>query len=60
MTRRELNVFRQDFKKFILDSLNKYDPTDAELGLMYTSMIHSLNADINSWFVEDFDKQNEK
>ena len=57
MTRKELNVFRQDFRKFLLDNINKYDPTDAELGLMYTSMIWSLNADMSVWFAEELDNQ---
>ncbi len=55
MTRKELNVFRQDFRKFLLDNINKYNPTDAELGLMYTHMIQSLNTDMSSWFAEELD-----
>lgn len=55
MTRKDLNVFRQDFRNFLLDSINKYDPTDAELGLMYTHMIQTLNTDMSSWFAEELD-----
>jgi hypothetical protein len=55
MTRSELNVFRQDFRKFLLDSVNKYNPTDAELGLMYTHMIQALNSDMGAWFTEELD-----
>ena len=57
MTRRELNIFRQDFRKFLLDSIKKYNPSDAELGLMYTSMIHSLNSDMDSWFFNEKEEE---
>lgn len=52
MTRKELNVFRQEFRKFVTDSINKYNPSNAELGLMYTHMIECLNTDMSSWFAE--------
>jgi hypothetical protein len=57
MTRKELNVFRQDFRKFLLDNVNKYNPTDAELRLMYTHMIQALNTDMNSWFAEELENE---
>ena len=43
----------------ISEAINKYHPSNAELGIMYTSMIHSINDEINLWFFEERDHEKE-
>lgn len=46
-------LFKQEFRKFIDQSMKKYKPNDADLGIMFTNMQISLAADMNAWFYDE-------
>jgi hypothetical protein len=38
MTNVEIRKARQDFAKFLLDTIDKYNPSDAELYILYVNL----------------------
>jgi len=59
MTTKELNDFKLDFTGFIAEAIYRYRPSEAELGIMYTLIIHLINDEINHWFFEGRDNERE-
>ena len=60
MTNAEIRKAKQDFSKFLLDTINKYNPSDAEMYILYSEFISHLCIDLKTWGYEDKEKEEEK
>ena len=49
--------FKQEFRDFIEQSIKKYKPSDADLGIMFTNMQISLATDMNTWFYNEKEEE---
>lgn len=57
MTPNDHRFFKQEFRNFINQSMKKYNPSDADLGIMFTNMQISLATDMNAWFYEEKEEE---
>ena len=60
MTNVEIRRAKQDFSKFLLDTIKKYKPSDAEMYILYSEFISHLCIDLKTWGYEDKEKEEEK
>lgn len=49
MTAKDYESFEQDFKDFIQKSIEKYQPGEVDLEIMYTSMLVKISTRMKEW-----------
>ena len=51
----DLKVLEEDFRAFLLSKIIKYNPSNTDMGLIYTSMMRFLNEDMSCWYTSERD-----